>query len=71
MSDRADLNRIEALCQSAEDVGWMTLRALAQEHAMGDPTTMTERDQQLLWMGIKAGIAAGVEVVLDARDGPR
>lgn len=62
-----DHERVEALCQEAEDVGWMMLRACCQERGVGDPTALSEREQQLLWIGLKAGTAAGVELVLDVQ----
>jgi hypothetical protein len=59
--------RVEALCQEAEDVGWTMLRACCQENGIGDPGSLSERERQLLWIGLKAGTAAGVELVLDVQ----
>ena len=56
----------EGMRQRTEDQAWTALRAIAQEHGMADPAGFSERDQQLLWMGIKSGIAVTIEVVLDA-----
>lgn len=55
--------RLEPMAQDAEDRAWTCLRALAQEHGMADPSTLPDLQQQLLWMGIKAGIASGIEIV--------
>lgn len=55
------------MAQEAEDRAWTCLRALAQEHGMGDPTLLSDREQQLLWMGIKSGIASAVEIVRNTR----
>lgn len=63
-----DDNSLEALCRTAEEHAWTVLRATAQEHGMPDPSTFCDRDQQLLWMGIKAGTATGVEVAKDMRN---
>lgn len=64
----ADDNTVEGLCQAAEGCAWTVLRAIAMEHGMADPSEFCDRDQQLLWMGIKAGTATGVEISLNMRN---
>lgn len=54
--------RLEPMARDAEDRAWTCLRAAAQEHGMTDPALLTDLHQQLLWMGIKAGIATGIEI---------
>lgn len=55
--------RLEPMARDAEDRAWTCLRSLCQEHGMADPSTLPDREQQLLWMGIKSGIASAVEIV--------
>lgn len=55
--------RLEPLAQDAEDRAWTCLRSMAQEHGMADPSTLPDREQQLIWMGIKSGLASAVEIV--------
>lgn len=60
-------DEVEHVIQEVEERAWTTLRALCQEYGQDDPSTLHDRDQQLLWMGIKAGASATAETMRNLR----